>query len=176
MKWLRVPLMVAFLGFAGCGPNDSSAHATQRSAGEISARPVRDQPVRNTFPTASEVRLFVNTDYDDNGEPIFSKSSGLVLSSSQRAELESLIMIHTISPDEEFAACFVPHHFFRYFDKSGKLVGEVEACFCCAGVRQTGASNIHLTESQMLSADFGKLQSFVRSLGERTDVQCEGEI
>jgi hypothetical protein len=135
---------------------------------------VPNKPFRDPFPSASEVRLFVETGYARD-EPIYSKPKGRVLTASQRAEFESLIAVHTITPDEEFAACFIPHHFFRYFDRAGKVVGEVEVCFCCAGVQQSDGSNVSLTEDEMLVADFGKLQSFVASLGERTDVQCEGE-
>lgn len=91
------------------------------------------------------------------------------------AEFESLIAVHTISADEMFAACFIPHHFFRYFDKAGKQVGQVEVYFCCAGVQQSNGSNVRLTEDQMLIADWGKLHSFITALGERTDVQCGGE-
>jgi len=72
-----------------------------------------------------------------------------------------------------FAACFIPHHFFRYFDDSGKLVGELALCFCCAGVQQSEGSSVRLSEDQMLVADFRKLESFVASLGERTDVLCD---
>ena len=119
------------------------------------------------------MRLFVETDYDAKGQPIYSKPQGHVLTSSQRAKFESLIAVHTVSPDEEFAACFIPHHFFRYFDKAGKLVGEVQVCFCCAGVEQSDGSNVRLTDHQMLVADFEKLKSLVASLNEPTDVQCD---
>ena len=146
----------------------------QMAVTEKASVPVPDKPFRNPYPSAGEVRLFVETDYDAKGEPIYSKPKGRVLTAGQRAEFESLIAVHTISPVEEFAACFVPHHFFRYFDKAGKLVGEVEVCFCCAGVQQSDGSNVRLTKDEMLVADFGKLHSFVASLGERTDVQCEG--
>lgn len=146
----------------------------QMAATEKVAVAVSDKPFRNPFPSASEVRLFVETDYDAKSEPIYSKPKGRVLTAGQRAEFESIIAVHTISPDEMFAACFIPHHFFRYFDRAGKLVGEIEVCFCCAGVQQSDGSNVRLTENQMLVADFGKLESYVGSLGERTDVQCDG--
>jgi hypothetical protein len=175
MNRLWVSVAVAFLGCVGCGPTDSSAQQAQASSGETSRGSAPDRPIHNAFQTASEVRLFVNTDYDQNGEPIFSKPDGLLLTGNQRAEFESFLSVHTVSPDELFAMCFIPHHFFRYFDKTGKLVGEVAVCFCCAGVEQTGASNIKFTKDEMLSADYGKLKSFVSSLGERTDVQCQGQ-
>jgi hypothetical protein len=173
MKWICVPLGVALLGCMGCDRHDAPA-ADQHSSGQNASSPApADQPLRNPFPTASDVRLFVEVDHDDDGNLIFSKPDGRSLTPSQRSTFESLINIHTISPDEMFAACFVPHHFFRYYDKGGKMIGEVQVCFCCAGVEQSGASNIHLGKDQMLSADFLRLEAFVKSLGERTDVECD---
>ena len=136
---------------------------------------VPDRPVENIFPTASTVRLFVNTDYAKDGTAIYSKPGGLLLNAAQRAEFESALRAHTISPDETFAACFIPHHFFRYFDANGKMIGEIEVCFCCAGVEASGASNIELSDTEDLRADYTKLETLVRSLGEPTDVQCDGE-
>ena len=168
--------LVAVLVVANCAWLALSRYAKQEQAGvaEKASAQVPDKPFRNPFPNASEVLLFVETDYDARGEPIYSKPKGRVLTASQRAEFESLIAVHTISPDEVSAACFIPHHFFRYFDKAGKLLGEIQVCFCCAGVQQSEGSNVRLTEGQELVADFAGLHSFVSSLGERTDVQCEG--
>ena len=116
--------------------------------------------------------MFVETDIDQQGKATLKKPKGLVLSAEQRKAFESLIKIHTIAPDDAFAACFIPHHFFRYYDESGEVIGEFAVCFCCSGIEQSGASNIDLSKNQMLGADFRKLEAFVRSLGERTDVQC----
>ena len=160
--WLLVMPLALVCGSCGQRPTDTQ---------ELGAVP--DRPVSNAFPTAAEVRLFVNDDYDEDGKPLFSNPAGRSLSASQRAEFESALRVHTTTPDESFAMCFIPHHFFRYYDKNGEQVGEVEVCFCCAGVQASGASNIPLTEDQILRADYDKLKTFVRSLGERTDVQCD---
>jgi hypothetical protein len=168
-------VLVAALAVANLGWLALSRSGKQEQAAvteELSAHSP-NKPFRNPFPSASELRLFVETEYDDKGS-IYSKPKGRALTASQRVEFESLIAVHTISPDEMFAACFIPHHFFRYFDKAGKVVGEVEVCFCCEGVQQSDGSKVRLAEGEMLVADFEKLQSFVASLGERTDVQCEG--
>ena len=141
------------------------------AAKEKAVAAVSDRPLRNPFPTAREVRLFVESGYGTD-KPIYSKPKGRLLTPAQRSEFESLIKVHTIASDEAFAACFIPHHFFRYFDKSGKLVGELQVCFCCAGVKRSEDSPIRLAEGEMLSADFGRLNAFVASLGERTDVDC----
>ena len=163
---------LAVANLAWLGLSRSAEHERVAVAGRVT---LLDKPFRNPFPNAGEVRLFVETDYDAKSEPIYSKPRGRILTASQRAEFESLIAVHTISPDEMFAACFIPHHFFRYFDETGRQVGEVQVCFCCAGVQQSNGSNVRLTEGQMLVADWGKLHSFITALGERTDVQCEGQ-
>ena len=165
---------LAVANLAWLGLSRSSEHQRMAVTDSV-AVPAPNRPFRNPFPNAGEVRLFVESDYDAEGEPSYSKPKGRILTASQRAEFEAMIAVHTISPDEMFAACFIPHHFFRYFDTAGKQVGEVQVCFCCAGVQQSDGSNVRLTENQMLVADWGKLRSFITALGERTDVQCEGQ-
>lgn len=165
---------LALIACVGCSPADPS-RSHQQAAASAQTSSVPDRPVYNLFPSASEVRLFVETGYRGN-ESIFNPPRGIRLSRSQRAVFESALAIHTISPDEMFAACFIPHHFFRYFDTAGKLLGEVEVCFCCAGVQQSGASHIKLQRNERLQADFKKLEALVRLLGARTDVQCERDL
>lgn len=161
---LRVALFMIAMGLlnASCGP----APITGNNAQEIT--PVK--PVTNVFPEATEVRLFVETAIGADGKSVFSKPSGLKLSPKQRAEFESSL---TVQPQpQESAACFIPHHFFRYSNAKGRVIGEIEVCFCCAGVAVSGNSNIPIGPDQELSADYGKLEAFVRSIGEPTQVQC----
>lgn len=172
--WLRAPLLVALVACGGCG-RDRALEA-QPTAEQASSHENADLPVRNAFPTATKLRLFVEVGNDDKtGEPIFTKADGLLLTKVQRTEFESYLRIHTDSPDEAIAACFIPHHFFRYFDKAGKVVGEIQVCFCCTGVEEQGASNIKMAHNQRLIVDFNKLGAFIRSLGERTDIQCDDQ-
>jgi hypothetical protein len=120
--------------------------------------------VEHPFPNASEVRLFVAVDYQKNGgEPIFSKENGLILSAADRVRFEDTLRF--VATPEEMAMCFVPHHFFRYFDNKGKQVGEVEVCFCCAGTAARG--------SEILDADMEALKDLVLELGEPTQVLCD---
>jgi hypothetical protein len=172
MKPLWVALVITLIGVAGCRQKESSAQPSRPAAEDARASAAADHSLQNPFPSASELRLFVDTREGRRG-PIYSKPAGLVLSSGQRAKFESLISVHTISDDDAFAMCFMPHHFFRYYDRAGRLVGEISVCFCCGGVEQTAGLSIPLRTNQMLIGDFAGLDSFVRSLGERTDVQCE---
>lgn len=160
---LRVFLFVAFglLG-ASCGP----APAIKNEVQEIAPTKL----VRNAFPQASEVRLFVETDVDANGKSVFSKPEGLKLSPTERQAFEASLVVEPV-PDMVIG-CFIPHHFFRYFDTSGRKVGEIAVCFCCGGVVPSGAANIPIAKDQRLGTDYKKLEAFVRSLGEPTQVQC----
>lgn len=121
------------------------------------------------FPNATEVRLFVETDYRD-GKPVYTNSVGLILNPDQRSRFEAMIHIHK-APDEQ-AACFVPHHFFRYYNRLGKQVGEVAVCFCCEGVGVEGDAGFFVLPGQEITADYDLLRDFVSSLGEPTNVQC----
>ena len=125
--------------------------------------------IANPFPTAIEVRLFVEVGYDDVG-PILSNADGVELTPSQREQLEKSLSVAPM-PDD-MAACFVPHHFFRYFDASGEQIGEVEVCFCCSGVSAKGSRMLETADSEILSADYNALKNLVEDLGERTEVMC----
>jgi hypothetical protein len=129
-----------------------------------------DLPVIGAFPDASEVRLFVENGQKPDGTPIYEEPMGRILNKDQRAAFEASLQIDPI-PDE-LAACFIPHHFFRYYDSRGKELGQIQVCFCCHGVEASKSSRIEMGPDQWLSADFTKLKQFVASLGLPTEVQC----
>src|SRR3569623_1392340 len=154
MRWCWVALVIGSLACSACDRQEHSQPQPHSNLNAATDEAASDQPLRSPFPTASEVRLFVNTSYDEKGQPVFSNPHGHALTAAQRATFESLIKVHYLAPDELIAGCFIPHHFFRYFDKSGKQIGELQVCFCCAGVEESGTSQIHLKSNQILSADF----------------------
>ena len=161
-KW--VSIVAASLAFACCGCHGEPASSDPAATAEVG----RTSPAGNPFPAATEVRLFVNTDYDDNGRLIL--DGGLALTPSQRAEFESLLRVEPLP--EQLAACFIPHHFFRYLDGAGNVLGEVEICFCCEGVSVSKGNAIKLTNGEQVGGDFAKLRAFVQSLGKPTDGGC----
>jgi hypothetical protein len=126
--------------------------------------------VQGPFPSAKEVRLFVSKPYDGGNKVTYSKREGLALKADERAEFESTLRVEPMPQD--MAACFVPHHFFRYYDADGKQIGEIEVCFCCEGVRASENSKIAVKPDQILTADYGKLKKLVQRLGESTEVNC----
>lgn len=124
------------------------------------------------FPNASEVRLFVEVDHKKNsGEPIVNKENGVILSAADRVRFEDTLRF--VATPEEMAACFIPHHFFRYFDNKGKQVGEVAVCFCCAGAAASGSDKLTPKPAEILDADMKALENLVLDLGESTQVLCE---
>jgi len=166
----RLPLFALLLALACTGCHrQPSTDGKDWLAHKPAAAPLG--PVRNAFPTAATVRLFVETGYSAGGDPIYSKPSGVSLTQRQRAQFEAALVVQPM-PDED-AACFIPHHFFRYYDKSGKPLGDVAVCFCCGGVRASGSSNIVTGPNQELSANFGQVAQLIESMGEPINVLCE---
>jgi hypothetical protein len=172
---MRVAMTLLFAAYiallAGCEAKRDMP-AVEAIASQSAPRGMpSDLPVRNAFSQASQVRLFVNTSYDSDGMPAYSEPKGRALSGAQRKAFEATLQIDPI-PDE-LAACFIPHHFFRYYDSQGKEIGQISVCFCCNGAQVSGASGIAIGPDQWLSADYDKLEQFVKSLDLPTDVQCD---
>ena len=161
--------LLAFLLFmvTGCDQSAEVRKLEQQSSTVSEVRKVKDP-----FPNASEVRLFVAGDYQKgSGKPIFSKKNGTILSDVDRLRLEEALRF--VAMPEEMIACFIPHHFFRYFDDKGRQVGEVEVCFCCDGVAASGSNKLEPKPGVILDADMKALETLVLDLGEPTQVHCE---
>ena len=74
--------------------------------------------------------------------------------------------------------CFIPHHFFRYYDDVGTLVAEIRVCFCCSGADAfpalfpfEGGVFLH-PYSNSLNYDRERLGALIRSWGLPSDVWC----
>ncbi|MCB2044890.1 MAG: hypothetical protein H6915_01810 [Novosphingobium sp.] len=163
MRWI---LLAVFVFLAGC----SSGDALPSDQGASS------QQKLNPFPDAAEVRLFVESGEYRNQEAVFTNPDGQSMTKEQRKVLENAISVKRIEPDQAFAACFIPHHFFRYYDAVGKQLGEISVCFCCAGVRidsSDRSAKFEIDEDHYLAADYAGLETLVKSMGEPTDIECE---
>ena len=161
--------LLAFLLFtvAGCDQSAEVRKIEQPSSIVSEVRKVKDP-----FPNASEVRLFVAGDYQkESGKPVFNKKNGTILSDADRLRLEDALRF--VAMPEDMDACFVPHHFFRYFDDKDRQIGEVEVCFCCAGVAASGSNKLEPKPDDILDADMKALETLVLDLGEPTQVHCE---
>lgn len=170
---LKISLALGVLLLAGCeSRNTGAAGQTSSTASREYAKRNVERVVSNPFPKAPELRLFVETDLDEkSGRPIFHRKDGLALTPAQRKTFEDSLRIE--AAPEEMAACFIPHHFFRYFDAKGKQIGEVSVCFCCEGVSASGSDQLETANGEILGANYADLKSLVASLGEPTDVPCD---
>jgi hypothetical protein len=167
---MRLLLLTLLLGLSACGrfskpPEPPKSH--------IQLTPV------HPFPEAALVRLFVETNYDEKTDaPIYDDPKGLLLTPDQRQRYEALLSVQTpinLPPDDPFfmmSMCFDPHHFFRYYDRAGKKIGEIAVCFCCSGVSITPSSRLRRTDQQRLEADYDKLKALVKSWGAPGNVLC----
>jgi hypothetical protein len=172
---------IPLLALPACSPRDQSRRQ-QPKIEPIQKGQIRFDPV-HPFPKATQLRLFVETEKPDrDGKPVYVRPDGRELSSKQREQFERLLRVETpvnVPPDSEFwlrTSCFIPHHFFRYYDSSGRRVGEISVCFCCAGVEMEPSTSLRLQDGQRFEADYVKLKSLVSSWGERTDIQCDAQV
>jgi hypothetical protein len=163
-------LLAAALAVAACERKVDTI-AQPDPSNTAAAKPFEDRRVTSPFPQATQLRLFVEVDYTDAGKPILSKAKGVRLNAAQRKAFENSLKI--IAAPEEESACFMPHHFFRYYDASGKQVGDVAVCFCCYGVGASGSKALEPPDGAMLSADYQSVKALVTALGEPTDVLCD---
>jgi hypothetical protein len=143
------------------------------------AKPVewvtRSEPLR-PYPKATRINLLIYDlapEYGD-GEGRSSKPSGTNLTDQQRREFEKSVRKITLIKEGEGgseAACFDPHHFFRYYDKADKKVGEIAICFCCSNTRET-PQLVFPTATVWSDIDIDQAEQFVKSLGLPNDVHC----
>ena len=165
-------LLAATLAIAGCERKvDSIAQPDPSNAAASFAAPFKDRRVTNPFPAATEVRLFVEVAYTKDNKQILSKRKGVLLNAAQRKAFEDSLVI-TAAPEYD-TMCFIPHHFFRYYDANGKQLGSVSVCFCCDGVAASGSKALEPPTDALLSANYQKLKKLVAALGEPTDVLCD---
>ena len=154
MGWL---LLLIFAIIAGCSQGGSKV----------------DTPVSRQFPEATSVRLFLEQQSTEMADEAWKAKhpSGIELSPSQRIQLEAAIYIET-NDNKEMAACFIPHHYFRYFNQRGKQIGEISVCFCCAGVRIDPYEK-KLAGNQYVEAKYADITKLVDAMGVPTNVECD---
>lgn len=129
------------------------------------------------YPDAVEVRLFVRRERV-SGEIPYLEPEGRRLSPAQRMAFERSLTAETWREglDDEVAACFVPHHFFRYFDGAGQQVGEIAVCLCCHGVRASPSLALEVMgdgDFVELNFDEPAVRGLVEELDLPTDIHCD---
>lgn len=123
--WRSVLAALCLVVLAACGQGTQGASQTGE---QVLIASVAVAP----YPDAVEVRVFVSD--LQGGEQVEARK----LSLPERQAFEQTLKLNNYDRGPEYAAaCFVPHHFFRYFDAAGKQVGEISVCFCCGGTAST---------------------------------------
>lgn len=173
--------MIGALSLAGCDQPEQVQERQYPARSLVFEETVREPP-REVFrralilpPEAVSVRLFVHVGDFSDPEKTFVEPDGRRLTRAQRKTFEDALAV--VGYDREadaVAACFVPHHFLRYYDATGRQVGEIAVCFCCDGVSATpdmiGSVPADVKGAQII---FGaELRQAVEALGLPVDVRC----
>lgn len=133
------------------------------------------------YPDAKIVKLVIrNMEFDPKTFDVIEHPDTVrVLSPTERATFENALhRVHLIGvppPEGDLAACFVPHHFFRYYSATGRQIGEIAVCFCCGGFLTTPAlpyGNGRRGQGDQFIGDLRATESFVKGLGLPTNIMC----
>ncbi|KQZ63766.1 hypothetical protein ASD67_04230 [Sphingopyxis sp. Root1497] len=133
-------------------------------------------------PDAVEVRLFVE------GVPhrttarvnqLINNPDGILLTAGQRAILDRSVHRYRAKPSEmgkyDMPACFIPHHFFRYYDKDGRQIGELAVCYCCGDIRVTPYTyGPNGDRSEVWDFDYDGVKKMLKEMDVPTDIDCVG--
>lgn len=134
------------------------------------------------YADAAQVRLALdNTEINrQTGQVVEHPETMRVLSPAERATFESGLhrerLIGVPPPELATPACFIPHHFFRYYSATGQQVGEIKVCFCCGGYEATPRlpyGNGRGDQRDEFKVNLTQTKAFVRGLGLRTDMMCD---
>jgi hypothetical protein len=134
-------------------------------------------------PDAAEVRLFVE------GIPhratarvnqLMNDPDGILLTAEQRAILDRSVHRYRAKPSEmgkySMPACFIPHHFFRYYDKGGQQIGELAVCYCCGDIRVTPYNyGPNGDASEVWDFDYDAVKKMLKAMDVPTDIDCPGD-
>jgi hypothetical protein len=171
LKWLL--LVTLGVALAGCGQLELPS--------EDAPTYVRWVTPAQPYPNAVAVRLTIENDHAWVGKTLVERSHpARTLSSAERQAFEHAlhrVRLLGFPPRESGAdaACFVPHHFFRYYDARGRQIGQVAVCFCCLGAKAQPRLPFETGESDTLRVDLPAVKTLVQRLGLRTDVACSPE-
>lgn len=169
-------VLFAVLLVSGCEA-PQSATGTERPA-EIPFTPERlvSRTTVKPYPQAVTARLFVQNGRGVDGAPAYVAPDGRRLTDPERQAVEATLSLGSYTAASAEAACFVPHHFVRYYDAAGAQVGEIAICFCCAGVQATPDITGPVAEGAdytRLDFDFEALKAVFQRMDIGIDFGCE---
>jgi hypothetical protein len=115
-------LLLAFVNIWLASGYLTSLLPAKKSLSLDDSPPITRKEALAVYSSAVRVNLLINDRFDERRGEFASNPDGIDLTVAQREELESSIkktvIIRPAGEDyagETVAACFIPHHFFRYF-------------------------------------------------------------
>lgn len=124
------------------------------------------------------MRLFVeDLSYEERKRTgtTMSNPKGVVLNAAQRATLDKSVTLYRMTPEEyenaAYAACFIPHHFFRYYDSNGRQLGELAVCYCCRGIRLPSTFR-EIRNDEEWRFDYEAVKKMLEGMSIPTNVHC----
>lgn len=171
--WMALVVALAVTLSLTLRTNESSEART-----EIGAKGAGVTTAVHPWPEAAEVRVFVEDipfdEFERTGKNM-SKPDGIVLTKSQRAVLDNAVHLYRMTPKEyknnAVIGCFIPHHFFRYYDRKGRQIGEMAVCYCCGGIEFSPAIK-RLRPEEEWQFDFEGVERMLQEIGVPTNVNC----
>ncbi len=177
-RFLTVIVAVLAMGVAACSeaPSKTLGASQSESDGYVEPKLLKSEKLR-LWPEAASVRLFVeDIPYDEigpNGNGM-SNPAGVLLTKAQQKFVSNAMTRDTYSDYRAVVACFIPHHFFRFYDVGGKQIGELQVCYCCGGVSLAQAK-YSLADKQVWGFDYEGVAKMMAEMGISSKVQCEPE-
>lgn len=120
------------------------------------------------FPAATEVRLFAWDFTGERGKAEQVVPEGVKLTDAEVASLRKSVWF--AEEPQWIAACCVPRHSFKFYDKTRKEIGELQVCFECYCASITGEKPPKETHS-WVDWDMKALKQIVQSHGIAADFQ-----
>jgi hypothetical protein len=159
---LLIGALLALGLVASCG-RESDTSIPPKAPGPLPSGVLSQKPI-HPYPAAKSVRLFVTAD-GNLGPKRYLEPKGRLLTEAQRSQAESAFLqrIYAPSPDPlDSPACCIAHYYFRYYDPSGRQIGEVAVC-SCAGYIETNPA-VTIAEGAVFQIDGAKLNSLLHKL------------
>ncbi|MFU7528903.1 hypothetical protein [Qipengyuania sp. ASV99] len=123
------------------------------------------------FPEAATVQLFIDTSGTSSLRDAIAAGPVATLTDAQRTELGASFTIITDHGVGEAAACFIPHHFFRYTGADGELIGDVSVCFSCGGNEVSPGPD--LPNGSWIQEDITRIEALVASMDHPTEIEYQ---
>jgi hypothetical protein len=177
-RFLTIMLMMLGIGVAACSEAPGSKENASQVASDVYVEPelLKTEKLR-LWPEAASVRLFVeDIPFDEigpNGNGM-TNPAGTILTKAQQVLVTNAVRRETYSDYPAMAGCFVPHHFFRFYDARGRQLGELEVCYCCGGI-QLNSSPHDLADRQLWGFDYDGVAKMMAEMGISSKVQCAPE-